>query len=106
MPHPLGDKMEYLGKEDYGNVFGFDSHPYSVYYYGTDMSEEEIIKYFKKATLNYHTAESTNETLMNFTVDGKEFYLTYYKKLDTFESNKKAGVSLTNSHFIEAQKSL
>lgn len=34
---PLGDKMEYLGKKDYGNVFGFDYHPYSVYYYGTDM---------------------------------------------------------------------
>jgi hypothetical protein len=46
MPHPLGNKMEYLGKEDYGNIFGFDSAPNSEYYYGTDMDAGEIAEYF------------------------------------------------------------
>lgn len=49
-PKPLGDKLEYIGKEDYGNIFGFDSRPYSVYYYGTDMNEQDIKNYFSKAT--------------------------------------------------------
>ena len=45
-PHPLGDQMQYLGKENHGNILGFDSKPYSVYYYGTDMDSGAIKSYF------------------------------------------------------------
>lgn len=47
--------MEYLGKKDYGNIFGFDSQPYSVYYYGTDMSVKEIAKYFNSTIIENGT---------------------------------------------------
>jgi hypothetical protein len=48
-PRPLGNKLEYLGKETYGNIFGFDSFPTSIYYYGTDMTVDETVDYFSKA---------------------------------------------------------
>ena len=52
IPHPLGDKMEYLGKEDYGCWVGFcDSQPASIYYYGTDMDTRGVTEYFKKSTV-------------------------------------------------------
>ena len=105
-PKPLGDKMEYLGKEDFGNILGFDTHPYSVYYYGTDMTKDEVITYFSKATLNYQTQEKANETLLNFTLNGKEFFVTYYKDLNVFRSKSQTGISIDSFHYADAQKSL
>ena len=52
-PRPLGDRLEYLGKEDYGSILGLDYSPYSVYFYGTDMEVEEVVAYFPKAELRY-----------------------------------------------------
>lgn len=48
--YPLGDKLEYLGKQDLGGgLFFSDSRPYSEYYYGTDMTAEEVVGYFRGA---------------------------------------------------------
>ena len=49
---PLGDsnKLQYIGKVDYG-CWVCDSMPASDYYYATDMTVDEMIGYFKKATI-------------------------------------------------------
>lgn len=97
MPHPLGDKMEYLGKEDYGNVFGFDSYPYSVYYYGTDMSEEEIAQYLS-ADLRRPIEDKGAYTDVDLTKNGEDFYLTY-ESSSKFTTSKKYVVSATNEQY-------
>lgn len=59
MPHPLGDKLEYIGKEDLGGGLLFrDAASYSLYYYGTDMTPEQIAEYFK----NGNVLEKSNTT--------------------------------------------
>lgn len=50
----LGPKLNYIGKEDYGCLpfpffFVCDSPTGSVYYFATDMSKEELKRYFTKA---------------------------------------------------------
>jgi hypothetical protein len=49
--YPLGDKLEYIGKSDYGCPLICDANPGSTYYYGTDMSAEEVVRYFKGAVI-------------------------------------------------------
>jgi len=51
-PKPLGNKLEYIGKDSYGCWLVCDSNPSSVYYYATDMNAEEVVKYFKKAQID------------------------------------------------------
>jgi hypothetical protein len=51
-PHPLGDKLEYIGKEDLGGGLLFrDTTSYSLYYYGTDMTPEQVAEYFKNGSI-------------------------------------------------------
>jgi len=47
--YPLGDKLEYIGKQDYGCRVGCDSAPSSVLFYATDMTKEELKGYFRGA---------------------------------------------------------
>jgi hypothetical protein len=51
-PHPLGDKLEYLGKRNYGCIIFCDVGPGSTYYYSTNMSIEEVVRYFRQAKLD------------------------------------------------------
>jgi hypothetical protein len=46
MPHPLGDKLEYLGKRD-GGCWVCDSKPYTSYFYATDMTPQQVADYFQ-----------------------------------------------------------
>lgn len=51
IPHPLGDKLQYIGKWDYG-CSGFwlcDSRPGTTYIYATDLTPPELVDYFKRA---------------------------------------------------------
>lgn len=49
---PLGDKLEYVGSTHSGTIrFLSDSSPSASYYYATDMSAQDVIHYFKKASL-------------------------------------------------------
>ncbi|HMH70489.1 MAG TPA: hypothetical protein VK502_03740, partial [Candidatus Saccharimonadales bacterium] len=51
-PKPLGDRLEYIGRKDYGMWLPLTSvTPGSTYYYGTDMSVKEVGKYFKGAEM-------------------------------------------------------
>ena len=102
-PKPLGDKMEYLGKKDYGNILGFDSRSYSVYYYGTDMDEEELAGYFDA---KYTPLESMAFKNARFVVDEKEFLFTYQQREDFFKTSKKYIVTLNGSKYPLAKASL
>jgi hypothetical protein len=52
MPHPLGEKMEYLGQRDYGCWVGFcDSEPGTTYFYATDMTPREVASYFSQTSI-------------------------------------------------------
>lgn len=64
---PLGEKVEYVGKQSFGSIFPPSSSlPYDVYYYDTNMSPEEIIAYFKKAQLT--SAIKDGGTVKSFTL--------------------------------------
>lgn len=52
-PRDLGTDLAYVGKQDYGNIFGFDQLPGSTYYFATDMSESELITYINKSDQQY-----------------------------------------------------
>lgn len=77
-PHPLGDRMEYLGKEDYGCIWICDAEPSSIYYYGTDMDTKEIIQYFKFAKIDFVNQES-DATTLSLTKDNKKIYISLYE---------------------------
>jgi hypothetical protein len=70
VPRPLGDssKLEYIGRTDSG-CHGFcDSGPSTTYYYGTDMSLEEV----------------TTSLLPKATLEGKPYQSSvFYSHLDT-----------------------
>lgn len=99
-PRPLGDRLEYLGKEDYGNVFGFDYFPASTYYYGTDMEREEIVRYFSQATY-----EPSHPGFIQFTTTEGQFILLYEKD-SSFTTDKKFVISLSGSQYQRAKDSL
>lgn len=94
--------MTYLGKRDYGNIFGFDSKPYSVYYYGTDMDEMEIRAYF---TATYSPLENIAIKQTRFVSSDGNFVLTYEKQ-SLFSTSKKYTVSITDSQYALASKHL
>ena len=94
--------MEYLGKEDYGNILGFDSRPYSVYYYGTDMEPEEMKDYF---TAQYSPQENLAYKNASFTTDGKDFMFTYEFQ-SSFTTHKKYIVSIPDSQYNIAKNYL
>lgn len=112
VPKPLGDKLEYIGKVDYGCIGFCDSPPGSTYYYATDMKVEQLIGYFKGA-------EATNPSQIDnwqdrgdapwFDFVNKQtkspFTLIYY-----YEGNKRLhelSLSVTSSkqHVIELDQS-
>ena len=116
-PKPLGDKLKYLGKEDYGNVFGFDSKPYSVYYYGTDMDERDIAHYFKDIStvkeLARESGDGYSAPIFSFQSSHGEFTLVHYStNLDAvmrgrnFKNTKKYLVSIIDSDYSTALQSL
>ena len=102
--YPLGDKMVYLGKKDYGNILGFDYYPYSVYYYGTDMDEEELAGYFK-SSLEHPIEDKGAYTDVYLTRDGVDFFLTY-KTSSGFKTSKKHTVSITDEQYVLAKRFL
>jgi hypothetical protein len=103
IPHPLGDEMVYLGKEDYGGgLFYRDYNPSSVYYYETDMDEFAMRGYF--------AADSPNSEGLAFkhayfnSPDG-DFMFTYEN--DTgFSKKKKYIVSIGKRQYEIARKYL
>lgn len=83
-PRPLGDRLEYLGKEDYGNIIGFDSRPYSVYFYETDMDANEAVEYFTNTSVVEKPGTSASTSFTLKAASGETFRVNFYTK-DFFE---------------------
>jgi hypothetical protein len=109
IPKPLGDRMEYLGKEDYGNIFGFDSLPASIYYYGTDLSVEEIPAYFRKSVVVEEPRLSQGKNYLGIqTPSGETIYVYHYpsSKLKLFKTDKPYVVEIPSFKYEVALDSL
>lgn len=88
-PQNLGEKLEYVGKQDLGGcvLWWCENQPYSEYYFATYMSEEELSSYFSKARLVSREREeyplvdkAESRTQLGYTVEDSSdgFSLEYY----------------------------
>lgn len=111
---PLGDRLEYVGKHNYGCVVGFcDSKPGATYYYATDMSVEDTIHYFQKAKLAKEPQQESKSTYVQMKRDNTNFTFDYYDvknkdQLGPFEkkfSNKNV-VDINANDYQAAKNSL
>jgi hypothetical protein len=120
VPRPLGDKLEYIGKEDSRCIGVFcDSKPSTTYYYATDMNPEEILHYFKKTTLDYpdtmpdwqtpetilfglRTPHTPNIIYINYHNNGK----VPIKKFDLRDPNKQHVIDINAEDYEAAKASL
>jgi hypothetical protein len=75
-PKPLGDRLEYVGKFDYGCI-GCDAAPGAAYYYATDMKLEEVVGYFRGAKLIKLQVESKS-TFVQLENGKEKFTFDYY----------------------------
>jgi hypothetical protein len=98
VPRPLGDRLEYTEKRDYGCAVICDSQPRSTYSYATDMSIEEVIQYFKDASLTRSVEKSSVFSVIPLRdKQGDEFSLYYYTPKDALETLNKT----TDQNIIE-----
>ena len=121
--YPLGDRMEYLGKQDLGGgLFFSDSRPYSEYYYGTDMTAEEVVRYFKGARIDDASElEGVQESggsprlFLTYKKSAESFVVTYYNVTHQDHAyipphiqwgSKKHVIQVTSSGYEIAKKSL
>lgn len=98
---PLGKKLEYVGKTNYGCYVFCDSKPGSTYYYATDMTLEEIGSHFSKASLkqkNDSDSFHAYTSLWLVTPDGS-FDVYYYASADMLPKGI-ASKDTQASHFI------
>ncbi len=88
-PKDLGPKLHYIGKKDYGCLqfplfFICPNDVYSVYYYATDLTQDDLKSYFKSAQYVDDKADgggsSANYSFahVNFKKNNKDFVFTYY----------------------------
>jgi hypothetical protein len=119
-PKPLGDKLEYIGKRDYGCIIFCDSKPGSVYYYATDMNPDEMTKYFSKATpVNIDRVREWRNERESFWLDLKNnqskepFNLIYYfdtvnkiSSLKLQSSNKPYVIKINSSQYNAIRDSI
>lgn len=97
--YPLGDKLEYIGKKDYGCWLFCDSNPASTYYYATDMTIEEVIKYFQKTSIEREPSAINGETYFALkTPSGETVYLYYYEDGGSLTEQEK--LSSTNKAHV------
>lgn len=107
MPRPLSSEFDYLGKKDFGNLIMGDSKPYSVYYYGTDMTIEEMKEYFQATTVN-KIASGSNVKTIDFSNGSESFSIDYYgdKSLLSFMTARKTVISIDQSYYQSAKAML
>ena len=114
-PRALGDnvKVEYLGKISGGSWLPLSSsRPYDTYYYGTDVSTEELANYFDKGIL-IGSIPPYGDTSSHFKlqmVNGKIIDITLYldrnerEVFGLFEENPKKHIFKIDSEDYEALK--
>lgn len=105
-PRPLGDRLEYLGKEDGGGgLFFMDYAPYSVYYYGTDVTPEQLVNQFKDASLK-HPIEDNGQYIDVWLESNGETFSFTYKKDSNFKTTKKYILSILDEYYPKAKQHL
>jgi len=104
--YPLGDssKLEYVGNTGYGCWIVCDANPAENYYYATDMSVEEVVKYFKEAKVNEEPSELNG--IVSFSLKTKKSEIIYIDYFPTKSALPKsigdfAGNKTQKKHFIE-----
>jgi len=106
-PHPLGEKMEYLGREDYGNILGFDSAPASIYYYGTDMNVDEIAKYFSGTVIENGTTPNGTVEFAIKLPSGETIYSKLYPAIQSkHKTTRKSVLEIPSFKYDTAKKYL
>jgi hypothetical protein len=88
--YTLGDKLEYIGKRDYGCAWFCDSRPSTTYSFATDMTPPELVQYFANAqTINKsidieHWQERSSPFLIHFrnSESGERFTVLFYRTVD------------------------
>lgn len=111
-PKPLGDKLEYIGKQDYGCIVFCDSRPGSVYYYATDMNIEQIEAYFNNAVVKRPSEDKMDYAWiwLKNKVSSQTFLLNYYNQEDsqklTHKREDKNIISITSEQYATALDSL
>ncbi|HEU5122332.1 MAG TPA: hypothetical protein VFT59_05820 [Candidatus Saccharimonadales bacterium] len=110
MPRPLGDKLEYIGKEDYGSWLPLSSaRPASVYYYATDMSKEEVREYFRGAKVDEPITPQGGDFLIWAERNNNNFIIRYHTDktmLNKYAHGRKAVVSVRSEDYNLAKESL
>lgn len=112
--YPLGDQLEYIGQSGYGCWLVCDSNPNAIYYYGTDMSVDQLVSYFKNSTLDQTPRTFDGVTDFSLKITGGEdisvYYYTDKSKIAKDGSLKKTGhshiLSIPSFDYAVAQKSL
>ncbi|HMH70490.1 MAG TPA: hypothetical protein VK502_03745 [Candidatus Saccharimonadales bacterium] len=116
-PKPLGDRLEYIGRTDYGSWLPLSSSsPTGVYYYATDMSIGEVERYFKGAemvdqpsnfSLNVQSATITESIIEFKSKQSNQTFLATYindgqaiqKKENTRKSSKKHIFTIDDNYY-------
>lgn len=87
--YPLGEKLEYIGKESSGGWFPMSSAaPSDLYYYATDMDAKEVVAYFPKAKLSGPLQNSSEYVSFDLvTSSEKKISVTLYLDKNTQVKN-------------------
>ncbi len=108
-PRPLGDRLEYVGREDYGCWIICDSAPASVFYYATDMTPEEVVAYFEKAVVELPSESEGVNLRIWLKKDDSSFLVRYYNdddKISKFTSRSRKIISVRSQDYETAKASL
>jgi len=105
--YPLGDRLEYIGKDSYGCWIICDSNPSSGFYYATDMNINEVVSYFRKAQLdNPEEIRPQDEGVpisFSLTLPNTQnpLYITYYDNAPRYIHDSKLNLKTTSKpHLI------
>lgn len=101
--YPLGNQVEYLGKIEHGTwSFPFtDSSRYDTYFYGTDMSADELASYFQ-ATISGVTGDPNASAYYYLRLpSGQEIDIRYYHdKNNSFSSPPQWAKNTSKKYFF------
>jgi hypothetical protein len=124
LTYPLGDKLEYVGKKDTGCYISLticDSRPSTTYYYATNLSQNELTRYFKN-TSEAEVESSAVTTSTGYTYDYVTFHLpntpdlinvSYYtdsalitRDMKLQPSSKRHVISINSKYYAALRESL
>jgi len=120
-PQDLGAGLEYIGKTDYGCYVFCDSNPASVYYFATDMTQDELKGYFKNADYVEHpnsgggggAGYNFDDLYFKPRNGNDEFLINYYDNTQNVlttnrlkQTSKKSVVSMGSFYYLYAREGL